>query len=82
MKQKFILTKNSFSAFRGLDEDQMSQLRGGLVSGGDVPYYPSCGGCGGGGGFDEFEHAPYELDPHACQEGYKWDNVLNECVPA
>lgn len=81
MKEKFILTKNSFNAFLGLDEDQMGQLRGGLAYVPDVPYYPTGGGGGGGGG-DELEEKPHKLQPARCQEGYVWDNVLNRCVRA
>ncbi|MGB3464260.1 MAG: hypothetical protein WBA74_03285 [Cyclobacteriaceae bacterium] len=82
MKKKFVLTKNSFNSFRGLDENHMGQLKGGLVgipSGG--PYIPT----GGGGGGDDWlpvEHAPSELEIRRCIDGYRWDNVLNECVKA
>lgn len=84
MKQNFVLTKNSLNNFLGLEDDQMSQLKGGLIGIPDVPYYPTGGGGGGGGGDDwlPVEHKPVELEPWACTEGYVWDNVLNKCVPA
>ncbi|MEL7147249.1 MAG: hypothetical protein AAFO69_12825 [Bacteroidota bacterium] len=80
MKKKFVLTRNSFNAFRGLNDDQMAQVRGGLPKSPNVPYYPTCGGCGGGE--LPIEHKPFELEPNKCEEGYVWDNVLNECVRA
>ncbi|MFY0630655.1 MAG: hypothetical protein JXR05_09755 [Flavobacteriaceae bacterium] len=72
MKEKFVLTKGSFNTFLGLTKDQMNLVKGGDQKS-DDPYHPTCGGCGGGEG--ETEHN------FSCGEGYRWDPVLNMCVP-
>ena len=69
--KKFVLTKNSFNAFLGINNDEMNLIHGGAIAednGG--PYYPT--------------HAPPQeeeiLHNISCMEGYKWDNILNMCV--
>ena len=70
MKKKFVVTKNSFHQFFGLNEEQLTEIKGGLT--GDDPYLPTMGG---GGPVDENPFHNFE-----CEEGYEWNPVLGMCV--
>jgi hypothetical protein len=70
MKKKFVVTRNSFHQFFGLNAEQLSEIKGGLL--GDDPYLPTMGG-----GVPVDEEPTHNFE---CEEGYRWDDTLGMCV--
>lgn len=76
--KKFVLTKNSFDTFLGINNDEMNQIKGGL-SYNYEPYLPTIAYQP----TEELEHnLELEGDYYECAYGFVWDNILNKCVEA